>query len=354
MALLNTEILEAGTLSKSKNGQTSDSEVSLIDLLTVLLQKKRLIFGATITAALLTAVIAVRLPISYTAQAVILAPQQQQSSLSAMMSAGAMGGMGIASQLGLKGPSDLYIGLLGSRSIADDIVSEFHLRDAYKTKFASDARKVLLQRVTFTSGKDTLIKIEVTDHDAARAAGIANAFVDRLYQQNSRLAVTDASQRRLFFEQQVASEKDALAIAETALKNTQQSTGLLAPGGQAEEMIRTGAELRAEIVSREVRLQAMSAFATDENPQKQVLELEIKGYKAKLSGLEANSGAASAFDLSAGRLPGGESRICSKSSRFEISRSLVRIDDQAIRSSAHRRGQAGAHDTGGGPGSGPG
>jgi uncharacterized protein involved in exopolysaccharide biosynthesis len=303
-AVIDAEILDAGTHLQSKNGQTRESEISLIDLLTVLLQRKRLILGATLTCALIAAVVALRLPISYKAQAVILAPQQQQSSLSALMAGGAMGGMGIASQLGLKSPADLYIGLLGSRSIADDIVNQFHLREVYKKKLASDARNALLGHVMFNSGKDSLIKIEATDEDAKLAANIANAFVDELYQQNSHLAVTDASQRRLFFEQRVASEKEALAIAETALKNTEQSTGLLAPGGQAQEMIRAGAQLRAEIMSREVRLQAMHAYATDENPQTQVLELEIKGYKDKLRGLEANGGAGSAFDLSAGRLPG--------------------------------------------------
>jgi uncharacterized protein involved in exopolysaccharide biosynthesis len=160
-----------------------------------------------------------------------------------------------------------------------------------------------LKKVSFSAGKDSLIRIKATDHDPKRAAGLANAFVDQLYNQNARLAITDASQRRLFFEQQLSNEKDALVIAEAALKSTQQSTGMLVPSGQAEGMIRTSAQIRAEIVSREVQLQAMRSFATDENPRMQILEQEIIGFKSKLAGLEGNGGSSSSLELSAGRFP---------------------------------------------------
>jgi uncharacterized protein involved in exopolysaccharide biosynthesis len=302
MALADTETLGNKSSLRVEDRQSEESDISLIEILTVLLRRKRLIIGAILAGTLLAAVIASLIPVSYTAEAVILPPQQSQSSLSAL-AAGAIGGMGVASQLGLKSPADLYIGLLGSRTIADDIVNQFQLRKVYKKNLASDARKALLSYVSFTAGKDTLIKITAKDRDAKRAADLANAFVNELYEQNSHLAITEASQRRLFFEQQLASEKDALAVAETALRNTQQSTGLLVPSGQSEILIRTGADLRAQIVSREVQLQAMRSFATEENPQTQVLEQEIKAYKSKLSNLEENGGAGSAFDFSAGRLP---------------------------------------------------
>ncbi len=325
MTPADTEVLDYRTQLKLLSRQPNEeNELSLIDLLTVLLKRKRLIFGATAAAGIITAAVACCWPVSYTAQAVILAPQQQQSSL-AMMASGALGGTGMASQLGLKSPSDLYLGLLSSRTIADDIVTEFHLQEVYQEKLASEARKALLKHVTFTSGKDTLIKIEATDHDANRAASIANALVDKLYTQNSRLAITDAAQRRLFFERQVSIEKDALAAAEDALKNTQQSTGLLAPSGQAEALIREGAQLRAEIASREVRLQVMRSYATEQNPQTQVLEVEINGYKSKLSALEANGRAGSAFDFSAGRLPGASLEYVRKVRELKYHESLFEL-----------------------------
>ncbi len=280
------------------------SAISAVELLTLLLRKKRLVAGTTAGAALAALVAAFCLPVWYLAEAIILPPQQQQSSIAAFSGAiGTLAGSSVASQLGLKSPSDLYIGLLGSRNIADYIVNEFHLKTVYGKKLSSDARKTLSKHVTFSSGKDSLIKIAFEDIDPKRAADIANAFVDELYKQNSRLALTDASQRRLFFDEQLAIEREALAKAESDLKDTQQSTGMLAPTGQAEALIRSAAQLRAEIVSREVQLRAMRSFATEQNPQLQLLEEEIKSFKSELAAIEANGGSGSKFELSAGKLP---------------------------------------------------
>ncbi len=279
------------------------SEPSLIDLVTIVLLKKRFILAASVTSAITAAVIVSFLPVSYKAVAVILPFQQAQSSLAAFAS-GALGGLAgsaAINQIGLKSPGDLYVGLLGSSTIADAVVQRFHLQSVYKTKLVSDARAALLQHVTFVSGKDSLIKITAEDRDPKRAADLANAFVQELHRQSSRITVTDAAHRRLFFEQQLATERDALADAEIGLKKTQQSTGMVSPSGQADAAFRATAELRAQIVSREVRLQAMRSFDTDDNPELQVLQEEIKGFRSQLAGFE--EAGASKYELSAGKLP---------------------------------------------------
>ena len=280
------------------------SEISLVDMVALLLRHKKLIGGFTVAATLLAAIVVWFLPPSYVAEATILPPQQQQSSLAAL-AAGAMGGLmgGMSSQLGLKTPADLYIGILKSRSIADHIIESFHLQAVYGTKLKSVTRKTLESHANFTSSKESLITISVRDHDANRAAGIANAFVDELYKQNSRLAITDASQRRLFFEQQLNKEKDALANAEIALKETQQSTGLLIPAGQAEVLIRSGAQIRAQIASREVQLEAMRSYATEENPQIQVVKSEISALQSQLAQVESKGASDSKLEISGSRLP---------------------------------------------------
>ncbi|MBV9266335.1 MAG: lipopolysaccharide biosynthesis protein [Acidobacteriaceae bacterium] len=285
--------------------QAPDSEISLIEILAILLRWKKFIAVTTLAITALASVAVFLLPPSYTAEATILPPQQQQSSLSALAS-GALGGLAassMASQLGLKNPADLYIGILKSRTIADDIVNKFGLQQVYRTKFESDTRKALSSHASFTSGKESLITISVRDHDPRRAATMANAFIDELYKANSRLAITDASQRRLFFEQELKQEKDALANAEVALKTTEQNTGFVAPTGQAEVLIRSGAQLRAEIASREVQLQAMRSYATDQNPRVEVLKREISALQAQLGQVESSSTSGSSFDLSARKLP---------------------------------------------------
>jgi tyrosine-protein kinase Etk/Wzc len=305
MTLNEQPVLEEITQLESEEFNTKAFQITAADICVPIIRRKALIAVLTLLISSLSATAIFLLPPSYKAEATVLPPQEQQSSLSAFAASAiaGLGAAGMGSQLGLKSPADLYIGILRSRTVCDDIIARFHLQDVYRERLLSDARKALDSHVTLVAGKDSLIAISVTDHNAHRAADMANAFIDELYKQNSRLAITDASQRRLFFEQQLKSEKEALASAELALKLTQQKTGLILPAGQAEVLIRSGAQLRTEIASREVQLQAMRAYATEENPQLQVLRQELSALKAQLTQVSANETSVSNAALSARNLP---------------------------------------------------
>jgi uncharacterized protein involved in exopolysaccharide biosynthesis len=283
-------------------------EISLAIWLKVFYERKRLILSVTLISALVAAGIAFLLPPTYKAEAVIIPPQQTQSSMS-MMSAqaaqlGGLAGLGLTGML-WKNPADLYIGILESRTIADSLVEKFHLQDVYGVKKQSDARKRLAKLSSFISGKDQLIHIVVLDHDPKRVSDLANAYVERLFEKNQHLALTEASQRRLFFEQQIAQERDALTLAEVAFKNTQQKTGLIVPTGQAEGLIRSGILLRSEIARREVELEAIRSYETEENSQVRVLEGEINTLNGQLRRLKNENGTQSAdgIEIPAGKLP---------------------------------------------------
>ena len=295
-----TETLSSTELRPIDSLKTGGSEVSLIELLTVVLQRKWFILGVSGAAAILMGIVASLIHSTFKAEASILLPQQQQSSLAALSGLAGLAGGGVAGSLGLKSPGDLYIGILGSRTIADAIVDRFHLEQVYRKELASQARKALSSHVSFASAKDSLIRKAVEDEDPRRAANIANAYVDELYKQNSRLALSDAAHRRLFFEQEVGKAIESLAEAEIALKNTEQATGMVAPSGQTEILIRSEAQLRAEIASREVKLQAMRSYATDENPEIETVKSEMGTLQSQLRQLEAKGGAESS--VSANRL----------------------------------------------------
>ncbi len=199
-------------------------------------------------------------------------------------SLGALGGLG-----GLKSPGDVYIGILGSRTIADALIKRFDLQSVYKTKRLSDTEKTLKNNSKFVSGKDSLVTISVVDRDPRRAANLANGYLDALYEQNGRLALTESGQRRLFFEQQLAHEKDALADAEVELKKTQEQTGMISPIGQTELAIDAIQQLRAQITSRQVELGVLQQGATDLNPQVVRIQTEIKRLQEQLQKLENGS-----------------------------------------------------------------
>jgi uncharacterized protein involved in exopolysaccharide biosynthesis len=200
----------------------------------------------------------------------------------------------------------MYIGMLGSRTIADHLISKFRLQDLYKTRRMEDTRTALKSNTRLLAGKDGLIRITVDDHDPNRASEIANAYVDELYAMNSHLATTEAGQRRVFFDQELAAEKSALEIAENDLKQTAERTGVIHLGGQAESIIRSLAVLRAEIASREVQINSMRLFATDQNPLAIKAQEEINSLREQLAKLEndpKNSQLLSTVGIPAGRVP---------------------------------------------------
>jgi uncharacterized protein involved in exopolysaccharide biosynthesis len=244
---------------------------------------------------------------SFIAETVILPPQEQQSALGAFMASSPLSagvaGSALASQLVSRTSSEKYVSILKSHSIADQIIERFQLKSVYEKNFLSDTRAALRKHVTFSSSRESLITISVEDHDPKRAAAIANAFVDALYRVDSRLALTDSAQRRLFFEQRLGKEKDALSLAEISLKDTQHATGLVVPTGQGEMLIRSATELRAQISSHEVALQAARAYGTDQNPRIEVLHREISTMQSQLNKLETDGLQDRRFEVSAGKLP---------------------------------------------------
>lgn len=197
-----------------------EDEINLIDLLIVLAKHKKMILSVTLAAALLAVGVSLLLPNIYTGTAKILPPQQNQSSASAML--GQLGGLaGLAGgAIGIKNPADMYIAMFKSRTLMERIISRFDLQQVYKTKMQTDTLTALEGSSIFTAGKDGVITVEVNDRDPKLAADMANAFVEELAKLMQNFALTDASQKRVFFEQQMKQAKDKLTDAEIHLDKT--------------------------------------------------------------------------------------------------------------------------------------
>jgi tyrosine-protein kinase Etk/Wzc len=278
-----------GYPSELEGGPT---EISLLDLSRRLARRRSLIVRAVLISTALATVAAFLLPPKYEAEAVFLTPQQSQPSLSAMAQlsglgqGGALSGLSLLSGLGMRNPGDLYVGILESRTIADSLINKFHLKQVYGARDYFVTRKKLAHNTEIKAGRDTLIRIRVEDRDPHRAAELANAYVDALADQNEHVALTEASQRRKFFESQLAKEKDVLSDAEIALRKTQESTGLVAPGGQAEGIVRAVSQLNLQILAQEARVEAMKTYVTDNNPRLELAKRELSALRTSLSKLE--------------------------------------------------------------------
>jgi uncharacterized protein involved in exopolysaccharide biosynthesis len=179
--------------------------------------------------------------------------------------------------------------MLKSRTIADKLIERFDLKRLYQKETLVETRKELSARTEISAGRDGIISVEVDDRNPQRAADLANAYIQELDKLSENLAVTEASQRRLFFEKQLKLAKEALADAEVALKRTQESTGLIQLDMQGRAMIESISRVRAEIAAKEVQLGALGTFATPDNPDYQRLREQLAGLKTQLRRLERPS-----------------------------------------------------------------
>lgn len=264
----------------------NDDEINLLDLAIVLAKHKKILLGVPLAVAFLVAGISLIMPNIYTGTARILPPQPSQSTAAAMLGQLSALAGGAGASLGIKNPNDLYIGMLRSRTVADNLISRFGLLDYYEVELLSIARKRLKGVTNISDGKDGIIVIEVDDEDPKRAADMANGYVEELYALSQTLAVTEASQRRLFFEKQLKQAKEQLANAETALRQTQESTGVLEVSEQGKAMIEAVGAIRAQIAAKEVELGAMRTFATVQNPNYQRAQQELAGLREQLAIME--------------------------------------------------------------------
>lgn len=259
----------------------AEDEISLLDLLQTIVDNLRLLVLGPLAAGLAALGISFAIPPTFTAKTQFLPPQQQQSAAASMLaSLGSLGGLAGAAA-GLKNPADQYVAYMKSNAVEDALIERFKLMDRYEAKLRTDARKTLEANVRIASGKDGLISVEFDDKDPKFAADVANAYVEELRSLMSKLAVTEAQQRRLFFEKQLVQAKDKLTEAEQALKATGISESVLKSNPAS--AVAGVAALRAQITAQEVKVGAMRGYLAETAPDFKQALTELANLRAQLA-----------------------------------------------------------------------
>jgi len=288
-----------------RGGRAGSDEVNVLDLMIVVAKHRKLVVFLPLAVGVVAAVYSLLVTPVYTGTTRILPPQQTQSAVAAVIGQlGALAGAG-GGALGVRQPNEMYVTMLKSRTVADRLLDRFKLEQVFESKFREDARLALAGATKIESGsKDAIITIEYNDSDPKRAAAVANAYAEELHKLTQTLAVTEASHRRVFFEKQLKQAKDELSTAEVSLKKTQEQTGLIKLEEQGRVIVEAVAQLRAQIVAREVQVGAMRTFATDRNPEYLRLREELNGLRRELAKTE-KAAARSEGDifLPTGRVP---------------------------------------------------
>lgn len=287
------------------SAEDGEGSIDFAALFLALRLGKKKIFLTALVVFVVATVIAFSLPSHFTSTVSFIPPNLGGGNSMASVLAGQLSALSGSDLLSAgKTSGDLYAGILSSRSIEGELVQRFELMHVYRVKKESVAEKTLGSNTNVVVDlKSSIVTLSVTDHSPALAHDIANAYMDALRETNERLALNQSSERRLFFEQQLAKEKDDLEDAEVDLKKTEEQSGLIAPVGQTDSEIKTIAETQAQIAIRQVQLAGLRQSATDQNPDVIRLRSEISDLQGQLARLQKGGSNEPAMTIPAAKVP---------------------------------------------------
>lgn len=305
--LMKSMKLNTLTLDEADGSQRGPSlRWSTLDLVLLLARDRSFIVVFTASVAIVTAIITLLLPFRYTAATSVLPPQQDSMSSALLSQLGSIGSIAsiAGGGLGVKSSEQVYLAMFRSRVVEDAMTRRFDLLHAYKVKRLSDARMIFENRTTAAAGtRDGVIRVTVEASSPQLAADMTNAYVDEVRKLAATLAVTEASRRRLFFENQLADAQNNLATAEEDLKKTELTTGLVQPDSQSRVMMESAARIQGQIAATELQIQSMSAYATPDNPKLIVVEKQLAELHSQLQQLTGNTGSESDLFVPKGKIP---------------------------------------------------
>ena len=263
----------------------AEDEINLLEYLLVIVKHKKMIFLSCVVTFVLTCGITLLMPNIYSSTARILPPQESKGGLGGML--GGMGDLAALAGISVGSASgDLYVGMLKSRTISDKIIDQFNLMEVYEQDYRVKMYGKLDDLVSVSLGKkDGIVSISVEDEEPARAAAIANAYVEELKDLNVKINLSNAGRERLFLDERLNHVKKALLNAEENLKNFQEENKAISLDAQASVIIEAIASLKGELASKEVELGVLLASQTEQNPQVKALREAIVQLKEQLSRL---------------------------------------------------------------------
>jgi uncharacterized protein involved in exopolysaccharide biosynthesis len=270
----------------------------------LLWNRRRLLIRATIYGMVLAIVIALLLPNRYQSTAELMPPDQSSGGGAALMAAlsggggGVLGGIGggLASMaqnvLGIQTTGDLFIGILKSDTVLDDVIQKFDLQKVYKTHYVEDTRKALLQHTDiYADSKSGIIYITVTDHNPRRAATMAQEYVNELNWVVTHLSTSSAHRERVFLDQRLKQVKTDLEDSEKQFSQFASQKGAIDIPEQGKAMVTAAATLQGQLIATEAELQSLQQVYTNNNVRVRSLQAQVNELRhqlEKLAGKGAN------------------------------------------------------------------
>jgi len=264
-----------------------DSEYRTVDLGRILnhfWRRRLMLLTGTFAGGLIGAVASIVIHPEFDATARLMPPERKEASFISFSS---------------RNDGDLYLSLMNSRTVADDVIERQHLADYFHSANPSALRRRLAGMTKISVDKDQFITVVVRASEPETAVRIANEYPDALSRLNRVIAQSQAGHRWEYYEGPLEQERNNLSKAEDALKQAEQKTGIVAPESQVQLGLSAIASLKQQITVREEQRAALETNSTEQNPQVVQLNSQIATLSAQLKRLQAQNGGSSASSDSA-------------------------------------------------------
>jgi uncharacterized protein involved in exopolysaccharide biosynthesis len=281
-------------MSADARDEWQEDELSLLDYWRVLIKRGWMILGlfcvSVFTAGFLSYFVMTKI---YESTATILAPKESggaTSNIGALLTATGAGQL-LGGMLPSAGTNrDVFVAILKSRTMAQDLVDRFKLREYYKAQYNEQTVRALQGATDIKLSKEGVISVTVEDKDPKLGADIANAYVTNLDRLFAKLGTTDASRQRAFITDRLEKTEKALRQAEEALRRFQENNKAIVVQEQAKAGIEEAAKVKGAIVAAEAQLEFLRTYATDSNPQVVAQRRQLEEMKRQLAQMQYGLG----------------------------------------------------------------
>lgn len=257
-------------------------------------EHRRFLSRVALYALLASALVAFLLPKQYESTARLMPPDQQSGTAMATMAlASKLGGLGTlgGGMVGLKSPGELFVGVLQSRTVQDDLIARFELRKTYGVRYWEDARKSLTRHTDVSEDrKSGIITIKVNDKNPRRAASMCEEYVAELNQLINQLTTSSAHRERIFLEERLDEVKHELGGAEDDFSQFASKNAAINIPEQGKAMMQAAATLQGQLIAAESELEGVRQIYTDNNVRVRAMEARVSELRRQLNKLGGKPG----------------------------------------------------------------
>lgn len=260
--------------------------IRMIGRVALLWQRRRFLFRCAAAGLMASIVLVLLIPVRFTSTTRLMPPDQTGQGIASMIAAlgkasdlGSIGG----DLLGMKTSGDLFMGVLRSRSVQDDLINKFDLLKVYGTSKYQDARGLLEARTDIASDrKSGIITIKVSDHDRNRAAAMGREYIDALNRIVITLNTSSAHKERVFLEDRLVQVQQDLEASEKDFSKFASQNTAIDVKEQGRAMLGAAAELEGQLIAAETELEGLQQIYTANNVRVRAIQARIDEYRRQL------------------------------------------------------------------------